>query len=249
MADKTPLTERYSAAVIAEAEERRRRAEFPSLRVGRKTGYPRVEFVLSLLYQAHQAHYFGHFAAAATTCGVLLEQCVYTLLCEEIERKGGVTVRDHDEVKKVRSADDLRGYSFYQMTGAAVRAGLVRPEWKSLAHEMRLLRNQMVHLGFPPLRLNGRYWEGEVENNTKDAQKGRCIIQIPVADVKRHCLTETPEEIWSWYILSGTRRLMDELFRKRVERLPSLAPPTPKEGGTAARGGMAEGGHRVEGGA
>jgi len=221
MSEKQALKDRYSPEFIARAEERRTRMNLHSIRVGQKTG-PEIQRVLDLLYQAHQSHYFGYFESTATLCGVLLEQCLFTLLTEAVSLRGSITVRLRGQTVVISNMEDLRTVSLYQMTGSAIYYAIIPADMKDLAVELRLIRNQLMHFGFPVLRDAGTVFEAEVPTNPHDGLGSNLIVSIPAQDARDHCLTGEDNEIWSWYILTRTRDLMSAIFRARVTRLPPI---------------------------
>ena len=77
------LTERY-LNVLPEAELRREKLAYKTLKVGQRTN-ERINRILDLLKEVHQSYYLGFFESTAILCGVLLEQCLTALLEEEIE--------------------------------------------------------------------------------------------------------------------------------------------------------------------
>ncbi|MEK6795947.1 MAG: hypothetical protein AABZ39_14285 [Spirochaetota bacterium] len=214
-----PLTERYSPAVVAEAEARRKKLAHGQLHVGDVAESPRVRRILDLLYQTHQTYYFAHFEASCVMSGVLFEQCIICLLEEKIADSGYITYKEVGAVKKASCSEDLADLNLNTLINAASWYYIIPPSRFNEASFIRILRNHIMHDRLPPFVLKGGSYNGDVVQD----MHGVNVIsnaELSKSEVSERCLHDAPEELWAYYMLTRVRSLMEDMFAERVREHP-----------------------------
>lgn len=215
---KELLTDRYSVKFLAQADERRNRLDYKPLHVGKSTT-SRTDRILSLLYQTHQNYYFGHFSASCILAGVLLEQCLICLLEEQIELQGKITCKQGGNMVTIDDPSGLLNQSLQVLINTATHYQIIPRERFSLANELRLIRNHLMHDDLGAFMKNGSNYEFTIGVMVNGAFIGTPIL-IPISEIQSHCLASDPQEIWAYYLLTRTRQLIEHMFEERVKRLP-----------------------------
>jgi len=219
VATKQSLSDRYTPDFIAQAEERRQKLDYKSLHVGGGST-TRIERVRTLLYQTHQNYYFGHFNASCILAGVLFEQCLICLLEEEIELKGKITCKQDKNIVIVDDPQGLLNQSLYALIQTALHYKIIPNEQAELADGLRRIRNYLMHDDLGSFMIDGLNFEFRFGSMQNGAFVEEHVISMLTSEVKTHCLTRDPQEIWAYYILTRTRRLIVLMFEERVKRLP-----------------------------
>jgi len=215
---KKSLEDRYTPEIIKRADERRSKLDYKSLKVGENTT-DRIDRILALLYETHQNYYFGHFNAACVLSGVLFEQAIICLLEEEIELKGSITIKPWNEIVKIDDVQELTNQSLLTLISAAKYLKIITSEHFSLVNELRHVRNYLMHDDL------GRFMENKGNYEFTLLIKAgndyvRTDISVPVDEINERCLTSESPEIWAYYILTRTRKIIGDMFKERVKRLP-----------------------------
>ena len=88
----------------------------------------------------------------------------------------------------------------------------------NLAKTLQCIRNCIVHDMLPLFRIRDRYYEADLKinliyNTTK-------TISISADEVNTYTLGQSSIELWSYYLLTRTRELIDFLFKERVKKFP-----------------------------
>ncbi len=218
MAEKQPLSSRYSPEFLSLANERRCKLDYKTLHVGRSTA-SRTERILSLLFQTHQNYYFGHFSAACILAGVLFEQCLICLLEEEIDLQGKITCKHGRDIVTIDDPSGIVNQSLLVLINTATHYRIIPREHFMLANELRLIRNHLMHDDLGVFLENGENYEFTLGIMVGGAFVGTPIV-LPIKEVEEHCLTADSQEIWAYYILTRTRHLIEHMFEDRVKRLP-----------------------------
>ena len=215
---KSCLADRYTTQFITQADERRRKLDYKSLHVGKSTN-SRTDRILSLLYQTHQNYYFGHFSATCILAGVLFEQCLICLLEEEIELQGKITCKHGRDIVTLDDPGGLVNQSLLVFINTATHYRIIPREHFSLANELRLIRNHLMHVDLGAFIKSGENYEFTLGVMSNGVFVGNAIV-LPITEVQDHCLNTEPQEIWAYYLLTRTRHLIEHMFEERVKRLP-----------------------------
>lgn len=223
---KSKLADRYTPELIADAEQRRAKLDYETIHVGKSTT-PRIERILKLLYETHQNYYFGHFEASCVLGGVLLEQCLVSLLEEEIEQKGSITYKQGLEVITIQDTEGLVSLNLRILINTASYYWIIPKDEYKLATTLRLIRNYLMHDQLGEFTENGDNYEYDFSAEIKGTTITN-ILSIPKKEIEEHCMSCDYLEIWAYFILTRTRHLISQMFRERVKRLP---PENKKEEG------------------
>ncbi|MBN8215568.1 MAG: hypothetical protein J0L75_02950 [Spirochaetes bacterium] len=214
-----PLAERYDAAALARAEERRSKLAHGRLKVGADS-HPRVKRILDLLFHAHQNYYFGLWEACCVVSGVLYEQSLLLLLEEKMEKDGSLSVRDPHAaggVRSIRDAEDLARLNLFQLGSMAKFHRVLPYLHEGLASDLRLARNHLMHDRLPAFAPKGGAWVASLQTEIRRGITATQTIELPQAEVAaRMAETESPA-LWAYWFLTRVRTLMGTLFAPRIE--------------------------------
>lgn len=215
------LKERYSESLLNKAEERRRRLNHNRIHVGLNNSQD-IDRILDLLFQAHQAYYLGFFESSAILCGVLFEQSLFTLLKERAESGETLThLGRNREILHIRNPEEMKNFNLIKLTAMAMHYHIIPYPLKSLADELRLFRNQLVHAGFPKIHIRNGCYVTELPVNPSDPSGTTIsLLELPYEEVEQHCLEKNAEEICTYYLLTRTRRVISQIFQDRVRVYP-----------------------------
>src|SRR5271157_5823032 len=141
------LRRRYGEKRLCEAAVRREHLNYQRLAIGDSPGSGRVK---SLLAQMHQTYYFGFAESACILAGTLLEQGLTYRLGAALDRQGPLAFSRGAEKRWLQTRHDLLELELVDMLELA-REERVITEGRVLllAHEIRWIRNMVVHEKIP----------------------------------------------------------------------------------------------------
>ncbi len=144
------LRRRYGEKRLCEAAARREHLNYQRLSIGDSPGSGRVK---SLLAQMHQTYYFGFSEGACILAGTLLEQGLIYRLGTALDERGPLAFNRGAEKRWLQSRHDLLELELVDMLELARSAGIIT-EGRTLllAHEIRWIRNMVVHEKIPVFR-------------------------------------------------------------------------------------------------
>lgn len=218
---KLSLKERYNNSFLEAAENRRKKLQYQRLHVG-QINNSRIEHMIKLLYQVHQNYYFGYFEASCTLAGSMFEQSLMILLEEKMQEDGYISVYRFNNGKKIKeqitNVEDLAQFNIGFLISIVNNYKMLPKNEYNTAKTIQCIRNCIVHDMLPEFRINDKYYEADLKislnsNTTK-------IIIIPVDEINTYTLGKSSIELWSYYLLTRTRELIDFLFKERVKKFP-----------------------------
>ena len=144
------LRRRYGENRLREAALRREHLNYQRIPIGHSPGSGRVKYLLA---QMHQTYYFGFSESACILSGTLLEQGLIYSLGTELDRRGPLPFQRGGESRWLQTRQDLLELELVDMLELA-RAQSIITEGKMLllAHEIRWIRNMVVHEKIPVFR-------------------------------------------------------------------------------------------------
>ncbi|MEI0485516.1 hypothetical protein R4K89_00505 [Brachyspira intermedia] len=218
---KLSLKERYNENFLEEAENRRKKLQYQRLHVG-QINNPRLEHMVKLLYQVHQNYYFGYFEASCTLAGSMFEQSLMILLEEKIQDEGYISVYKFNNGKryeeKITNVEDLAQCNIGFLISIVNNYKMFTKKEYDIAKTLQCIRNCVVHDMLPQFRINGKFYEADLKINL--SYNTTKIISIPEDEINTYTLGQSSIELWSYYLLTRTRGLIDFLFKERVKKFP-----------------------------
>ena len=164
-----------------------------------------------LLAQMHQNYYFGFSESACILAGTLLEQGLIYLLEGILEKRGPLCARKNGEKRWLQSRHDLLDMEMVEMLELARSEGIIR-EGKVLllAHEIRWIRNMVVHDKIPLFKsVDDRFYQMSVAKSRRGRVK-YAKIQLEKTEVAG--LGNTRPELTAYFCVSRTRMILRSLF-------------------------------------
>jgi hypothetical protein len=141
------LRQRYGEKRLREAAIRREHLNYQRIRIGDGPGSGRVKFLLA---QMHQTYYFGFSESACILAGTVLEQALIHRLAGCMARKGPLAFIKGGEKRWLQTKGDLLDLELVDMVDLARAEGIIRDgRTLLLAHEIRWIRNMVVHEKIP----------------------------------------------------------------------------------------------------
>jgi len=206
------LRQRYGEKRLQEAAERRAHLDYQRLSIGDNPGSGRVKFLLA---QMHQTYYFGFSESACILSGTLLEQGLIYSLGVALDRRGPLQFVHGAEKRWLQTRQDLLELELVDMLELA-RAEKILREGRVLllAHEIRWIRNMVVHERIPLFRAHD---EKHLELRVTKSRRGRVryavilLDRAEVADLRagdRHA----SGELTAYFCVSRTRMVLRHLF-------------------------------------
>ncbi|WP_297208353.1 hypothetical protein [uncultured Brachyspira sp.] len=218
---KLSLKERYNDDFLEKAEQRRKALQYKRMHVG-QINNDRLEHMLKLLYQVHQNYYFGYFEASCTLVGSMFEQSLMILLEEKIKEDGFVSVMKYNNGKKyeekITDVEYLAQCNIGVLISIVSNYKMLPREEYNLAKTLQCVRNCIVHDMLPSFSVNGKYYESELKINLGSSIKR--TIKIPADEVNNYTIAQSSIELWSYFLLTRTRKLIEFLFKDRVKKFP-----------------------------
>jgi hypothetical protein len=144
------LRRRYGERRLCEAAVRREHLNYQRLSIGDSPGSGRVK---SLLAQMHQTYYFGFAEGACILAGTLLEQGLIYRLGAALDERGPLPFTHGGEKRWLQTRHDLLELELVDMLELAREQGIITDgRTLLLAHEIRWIRNMVVHEKIPVFR-------------------------------------------------------------------------------------------------
>jgi len=202
------LRQRYGEKRLAQAAKRRAHLNYRRIPVGGGPGSGRVKFLLA---QMHQNYYFGFSETACILAGTLLEQGLMYRLAARLDERGPIPFAGRGEKKWLQSRHDLLDLELVDMLDLARAEGIIR-EGRTLllAHEIRWIRNMVVHDKVPLFRSRDeRYLLMTVAKSRRGRVKYAKIL-LEKAEVAP--LGGARSELTAYFCVSRTRMILQSLF-------------------------------------
>ena len=218
---KLTLKERYNEEFLEEAECRRKALQYKRMHVG-QINTDRMAHMIKLLYQVHQNYYLGYFEASCTLAGSMFEQSLMILLEEKINEDGFISVKKSKNGKpsyeKITNVEDLAQCNIGILISIVGYYKMLPHNEYNLAKTLQNIRNCIVHDMLPKFSLIDGYYQAEMKINlSSNITK---VIKISEAEIKKRTTGQSSIELWSYFLLTRTRSLIEFLFINRVKKFP-----------------------------
>lgn len=218
---KLTLKERYNEEFLEKAECRRKALQYKRMHVG-QINTDRLEHMIKLLYQVHQNYYLGYFEASCTLAGSMFEQSLMILLEEKINEDGFISVKKSKDGKpyyeKITNVEDLAQCNIGILISIVGYYKMLPHNEYNLAKTLQNIRNCIVHDMLPKFSLTNGYYQAEIKINlSSNITK---VVKIPEAEIKSRTTGQSSIELWSYFLLTRTRSLIEFLFINRVKKFP-----------------------------
>ena len=218
---KLTLKERYNEEFLEEAECRRKALQYKRMHVG-QINTDRMAHMIKLLYQVHQNYYLGYFEASCTLAGSMFEQSLMILLEEKINEDGFISVKKSKNGKpsyeKITNVEDLAQCNIGILISIVGYYKMLPKNEYNLAKTLQNIRNCIVHDMLPKFSLIDGYYQAEMKINlSSNITK---VIKISEAEIKNRTTGQSSIELWSYFLLTRTRSLIEFLFINRVKKFP-----------------------------
>ena len=218
---KLTLKERYNDEFLEKAEIRRKALQYKRMHVG-LINSDRMEHMIKLLYQVHQNYYLGYFEASCTLAGSMFEQSLMILLEEKINEDGFISIKKLKNGKpyydKITNIEDLAQCNIGTLISIVGYYKMLPNNEYNLAKTLQNIRNCIVHDMLPKFYLIDGHYQAEIRINLNSNITK--IIKIPEAEIKNHTAGQSSIELWSYFLLTRTRSLIEFLFINRVKKFP-----------------------------
>jgi hypothetical protein len=202
------LKQRYGEKNLKKAALRRAHLNYQRIHIGDNPGSGRVKFLLA---QMHQNYYFGFSESACILAGTLLEQGLIYRLGTRIDKRGPLSFRKNGEVRWVQTRGDLLDLELVDMLDLSRAEGILEDgKVLLLAHEIRWIRNMVVHDKIPLFTSrDARFLEMSVVKSRRTRVKYAKILleKTEVAE-----LTGARSELTAYFCVSRTRMILRSLF-------------------------------------
>ena len=218
---KLTLKERYNEEFLEKAECRRKALQYKRMHVG-LINTDRLEHMIKLLYQVHQNYYLGYFEASCTLAGSMFEQSLMILLEEKINEDGFISVKKSKDGKpyyeKITNVEDLAQCNIGILISIVGYYKMLPHNEYNLAKTLQNIRNCIVHDMLPKFSLTNGYYQAEIKINLNSNITK--VVKIPESEIKNRTTGQSSIELWSYFLLTRTRRLIEFLFINRVKKFP-----------------------------
>ncbi len=206
------LRRRYGEKRLCEAAARREHLNYQRLSIGDSPGSGRVK---SLLAQMHQTYYFGFAEGACILAGTLLEQGLIYRLGAALDERGPLPFTHGGERRWLQTRHDLLELELVDMLELAREQGIIK-EGRTLllAHEIRWIRNMVVHEKIPVFRSrDARFLEMSVTKSRRGKVRyARVLLEkAEVADLPGSARPASGE-LTAYFCVSRTRMVLRHLF-------------------------------------
>ena len=209
------LRQRYGEKRLRDAAVRRAHLDCQRITVGHGTGSGRVKFLLA---QMHQNYYFGFSESACILSGTLLEQGLICRLGVWLERRGPLRFSRGGEQRWLHTRQDLLDLELVDVLDLARSEGIFgEGRIFLLAHEIRWIRNMVVHDRIPAFRDRD---ERSLEMTVPKGRRGRvryARIQLQKSEVAELLdgRLAASGELTAYFCVSRTRMVLGHLFNQR----------------------------------
>lgn len=218
---KLTLKERYNDEFLEKAEIRRKALQYKRMHVG-LINSDRMEHMIKLLYQVHQNYYLGYFEASCTLAGSMFEQSLMILLEEKINEDGFISIKKLKNGKpyydKITNIEDLAQCNIGTLISIVGYYKMLPNNEYNLAKTLQNIRNCIVHDMLPKFYLIDGHYQAEIRINLNSNITK--IIKISEAEIKNRTAGQSSIELWSYFLLTRTRSLIEFLFINRVKKFP-----------------------------
>jgi len=216
------LRQRYGEKRLCEAAVRREHLNYQRIHIGDSPGSGRVKFLLA---QMHQTYYFGFWESASILAGTVLEQALICRLGSAMTRTGPLAFAKHGEKRWLQTRGDLLELELVDMLDLARSEAIIHDgRTLLLAHEIRWIRNMVVHEKIPIFRVRD---ERFMELNVTKSRRGRPrYAKILLARDEVRALLEAgggtagsaAAELTAYFCVSRARMILRSLFvEKKTE--------------------------------
>jgi hypothetical protein len=165
-----------------------------------------------LLAQMHQNYYFGYCESACILAGTLLEQGLIYRLGTALEARGPLCFKRNREMLWVQTRGDLLDLELVDMLDLSRAEGILRDgRTLLLAHEIRWIRNMVVHDKIPLFSArDAKYLEMSVVKSRRGRVKYAKILleKEEVAGLSQSARAE----LTAYFCVSRTRMILRSLF-------------------------------------
>ena len=218
---KLTLKERYNDEFLEKAECRRKALQYKRMHVG-QINTDRMAHMIKLLYQVHQNYYLGYFEASCTLAGSMFEQSLMILLEEKINEDGFISVKKSKNGKpyfeKITNVEDLAQCNIGILISIVGYYKMLPHNEYNLAKTLQNIRNCIVHDMLPKFSLIDGYYQAEMKINlSSNITK---VVKISEEEIKNRTTGQSSIELWSYFLLTRTRSLIEFLFINRVKKFP-----------------------------
>ena len=119
---------------------------------------------------------------------------------------------------KITNVEDLAQCNIGVLISIVSNYKMLPKNEYNLAKTLQCVRNCIVHDMLPEFTINGKYYEAELKINlNSDIKKN---IQIPADEINTYTIGQSSIELWSYFLLTRTRTLIEFLFKERVKKFP-----------------------------
>jgi len=211
------LRRRYGEKRLCEAAARREHLNYRRLSIGDGPGSGRVK---SLLAQMHQTYYFGFAEGACILAGTLLEQGLIFRLGVALDERGPLAFTHGGERRWLQTRHDLLELELVDMLDLARDQGIIKDgRTLLLAHEIRWVRNMVVHEKIPVFRVRD---DAHLEMTVTKSRRGRvryARVLLDRAEVADLLEGRKPAagELTAYFCVSRTRMVLRTLFKPSTE--------------------------------
>ena len=208
------LRQRYGDKKLAEAARRRAHLDYKRISIGHNPGSGRVKFLLA---QMHQTYYFGFSESACILSGTLLEQGLIYRLGVALDQRGPLQFVHGGEKRWLQTRHDLLELELVDMLDLA-RAENIITEGRTLllAHEIRWIRNMVVHEKIPLFHdRDATHVEMLVTKSRRGKVRYARILMdtAEIADLTQD-RTRSSGELTAYFCVSRTRMVLRHLFNQ-----------------------------------
>jgi hypothetical protein len=211
------LRRRYGEKRLCEAAVRREHLNYQRLSIGDSPGSGRVK---SLLAQMHQTYYFGFAEGACILAGTLLEQGLIYRLGAALDERGPLPFTHGGEQRWLQTRHDLLELELVDMLELARAEGIIKDgRTLLLAHEIRWIRNMVVHEKIPVFRARDtRHLEMTVTKSRRGrVRTTRVLLDQAEVEVLVEGRKPAPGELTAYFCVSRTRMVLRMLFKPSTE--------------------------------
>jgi hypothetical protein len=209
------LRGRYGEKRLREAAGRRAHLNYRRIHIGDSPGSGRVKFLLA---QMHQTYYFGFSESACILSGTLLEQGLIYRLGVSLDRKGPLPFTHGGEKRWLQTRHDLLELELVDMLELARAEGIIADgRTLLLAHQIRWIRNMVVHDKIPVFRDRDAHF---LEMTVTKSRRGRVryarilLEKDEVADLSAKTDYSVNGELTAYFCVSRTRMVLRQLFKQ-----------------------------------
>jgi hypothetical protein len=214
------LMHRYGEKRMQEAAARREHLNYRRIHIGQNPGSGRVKFLLA---QMHQTYYFGFSESACILSGTLLEQGLIHRLGTLLDQAGPIPFERGGERRWLQTRHDLLELELVDMLELAHDRGVIADgRTLLLAHEIRWIRNMVVHEKIPLFHeRDAKSLEMSVTKSRRGKVRYARVLmeKAEVAGLPGAAVAaagggrrSAPAEITAYFCVSRTRMILRSLF-------------------------------------